>query len=391
MRIVAIDPTVPFWLEGRGPRSPGLSRDVTVDAAVIGGGVTGLACARLLARAGLRVHVLEARFLVSGASGRNGGFLLRGFARPYASVRDAALMRLTEDAVRRVSALAGDAFRQVGSLYVAKTEDELGRARAEYEALRADGFAIGLVERGDLPGPLRRRYRGGLFHPSDGVVEPGRWGERLARAAAGAGAAISEKTRASSLDGTTVATPRAHVVAEHVVVATDGYSGGLLPEIDALVAQARNQVVATAPLGERRFELPVYARDGYDYWQQTRDSRLIVGGRRDADAEREATGTEAITAPIQRELEALVGELLGHVPEITHRWSGALAFTPDLLPLVGRVPGRENVWVALGYSGHGNALALASGEGVARAILGEPDPRLEAFNPGRFPGVRPPA
>jgi gamma-glutamylputrescine oxidase len=388
-RIVAIDATIPYWLEGLGPCWAPLTRDEDVDVAIVGGGVTGLACARLLASAGLRVRLVEARTIGSGASGRNGGFALRGLAVPYADVRDPALMRVTEEAVTRVAELAGDAFRAVGSLYIAKTEPELELVRAEYDALRADGFAVELVDRGDLPPSLRPSYAGGLHHPTDGVLEPGRWGRRLAGLAVEAGAALAEETRALRLDGRSVVTARGFVSAEQVVVATDGYTAGLVAELDDAIAPARNQVVATAPLGERLFELAVYARDGYDYWQQTREGRLVVGGRRDADRETEATAEEAVTATIQRELEALVHEITGREHEITHRWAGILGFTADRLPLVGRVPGRDGVWASLGYSGHGNALAVWCGEAVGRAILGNPDPRLAAFSPGRIRAARP--
>ena len=58
--------------------------------------------------------------------------------------------------------------------------------------------------------------------------------------------------------------------------------------------------------------------------------------------------------------------------------------TEDQLPLVGRLPGRDDVWVSVGYSGHGNVMGLACGELVAQAILGEPAPELELFDPARL-------
>jgi gamma-glutamylputrescine oxidase len=390
MRIVAIEATIPYWLDGVARRFARLEADERVDVAVVGGGVTGLACARLLADAGVRVRVLEARGVASGASGRNGGFALRGLARSYADVRDPELMRLTEEALERLAELAGDSFRRVGSLYVAKTETELALAQREHDALRADGFAVELVAREELPSSLRRAYTGALHHASDGVLEPGRWGQRLSDLAVEAGVAVAEDTRALGVEGTAVATPSAIVFADHVVVATDGYTAKLLDELEAAVAPARNQVVATAPLAERLFEHAVYARHGYDYWQQVRDGRLVAGGRRDTDEAAEATGDEGVTPSVQRELEALLAEVLGRMPEITHRWSGILAFTPDRLPLVGRVPGRSGVWASLGYSGHGNALAVWCGEAVARAILGDEDSRLARFSPERSPVAPPP-
>jgi gamma-glutamylputrescine oxidase len=79
-----------------------------------------------------------------------------------------------------------------------------------------------------------------------------------------------------------------------------------------------------------------------------------------------------------------VGDLLGELPPITHRWAGIWGETADRLPLVGRVPGRANVWVAGGYSGHGNVLGLACGDLLARAILGEAPRELELFDPARL-------
>ena len=88
---------------------------------------------------------------------------------------------------------------------------------------------------------------------------------------------------------------------------------------------------------------------------------------------------------MQARLDGLVADLLGRMPRITHRWAGIWGETPDRLPLVGRIPGRDGVWVAGGYSGHGNVLGLACGDLVAHAILGEQPPELELFDSGRFP------
>jgi glycine/D-amino acid oxidase-like deaminating enzyme len=75
--------------------------------------------------------------------------------------------------------------------------------------------------------------------------------------------------------------------------------------------------------------------------------------------------------------------LLGSRPEITHRWSGIYGRTADGLPLVGPVPGHDGMWVAAGYSGHGNVLGLICGELVAQAILGSPAPEFAIFDPAR--------
>jgi gamma-glutamylputrescine oxidase len=175
------------------------------------------------------------------------------------------------------------------------------------------------------------------------------------------------------------------------VVATDGYTRGLLPELDGAIAVWRGQVLATAPVRERVIPFPIYARWGYDYLQQLADGRLVVGGRRDVDLEAEATREESTSPAVQGAIESLVRDLLGHVPEVTHRWAGLMGFTPDYLPLVGALPGRAGVWVSVGYSGHGNVLGFACGEHVAEAVLGRRDERLGALSPGRILVARGPA
>jgi gamma-glutamylputrescine oxidase len=379
---------LPYWLDEPAKRYRGLAGDEGVDVAIIGGGITGLSCARAVAHAGARVRVLEARRVGSGASGRNGGFAVRGMAARYDRVRLPELMRLTEDALPRLASLAGDAFRPVGSLRVATSDDELAAVRAEHDALCADGFAVEWVERDELPPLLRPHVLGGMFNPRDGALEQGRWVRRLAALTEEAGALIAEETRATGIDGTRVLTPLGHVDANAVVVATDGYTRGLIPEVDALVVPARGQVVATAPLRERHFDCPVSARWGYDYFQQLPDLRVVAGGRRDIGRGSEDTTEETTTAPIQAAVEEMLREVFGGVPDITHRWAGLMAFTPDLLPLVGSLPGRGSVWLSLGYSGHGNVLAFACGELVAAAILDGRGERLGPLSPGRFPAAR---
>ncbi len=176
----------------------------------------------------------------------------------------------------------------------------------------------------------------------------------------------------------------AELDADRIVIATDGYTHGLVPELDDAIRPVRNQVVLTEPLPERLFDRPHYARYGYDYWQQLPDGRLLVGGRRDADLPREATADESLTPAVQESLQTLVRELVGLSPRITHRWPGIFGVTRDRLPLAGPLPGQDRIWVSAGFSGHGNVLGLACGDLAARAILGETTPELELFAPARL-------
>lgn len=374
--------TSPYWLEDASPARADRRVEGPVDVAVVGGGVTGCACARVLAEAGLKVRLYEARHIAEGASGRNGGFALRGGAAPYdVSIesigRDCALTywRRTEEALERIEALAGDAFVRTGSLRLAADEEEAEALRREYELLREDGFAV--EWRDELAEPIRPLFAAAMFHPADAAVQPARWVRRLGALAAEAGAELREESRVESLD---------ELDAGHVVVATDGYPSGLLGPLEGLIIPTRGQMIATEPLPERLFDCPHYSRHGFDYWQQREDGRIVAGGFRDTALDDEFTTSEETTSAIQASLESLVSDLVGWPVVTTHRWAGLFGFVPDFMPVVGRVPGVERLWVSGGYSGHGMVLGFMCGELVANAILGRDAPDLDLFDPARLLG-----
>jgi len=368
-----------YWLSEPSEPLARTASEFRPDVVIVGAGVTGCSCALTLAEHGKRVRVHEARQVASGASGRNGGFALRGGAMSYPEARERfgvdrarGFWRFTERALERMESLAGDAFQHVGSLRLADDE-ELEAIRVEYDSLRADGLDAEWVD--ELPGHLATLFRGAILHPTDGSLHPARWVRRLAARAVEAGAEMVENSRLESLE---------EIDADHVVIATDGYTSGLVPALDEAIHPVRGQVIATEPVTQALYPRPHYARHGFDYWQQTADNRLILGGRRDMSLDTEFTNEEAVTELIQDELTAFAAELLGEKPRIEHRWPGIFGATEDGLPLVGPVPGHDGVWVSAGYSGHGNVMGLACGELVAQAILGTPAPELELFDPSRL-------
>jgi glycine/D-amino acid oxidase-like deaminating enzyme len=373
--------TTPYWLAQPLPEVPAGSASGPVDVVVVGGGVTGCSCALTLARSGKRVRLLEARAVAGGASGRNGGFALRGLALAYDVARTTvgaepvrASWKLTERALAEMQELAGDSMRRVGSLRLADDEAELDELRSEHDALREDGFEAEWLD--PLPARLDSLFAGGFVHPGDGALDPARWVRRLAGHAAAAGAQIVEghPVDRDTLDA---------LDADAVVIAVDGMTHTLVPELAAAVVPMRGQVVATDPLPELIYDRPHYSRGGYDYWQQLGDGTLVLGGRRDASPETEQTSVEETTPFIQGQLETFASELIGRPVPIAYRWAGIWGQTFDLLPLAGRLPGSDRIWVAGGYSGHGNVLGFACGDLVAKAILGKPVPELELFDPAR--------
>ncbi len=277
---------------------------------------------------------------------------------------------MTEQALDRLASLAGDACRRTGSLRLADDDEERDELAVEYEALHADGFAAEWVDE-----PLAGRFRAAILHPPDAALQPARWVRRLAVLAAEAGAEIREHDRVQSLE---------ELDAGQVLVATDGYLSGLLGQLEGLIVPTRGQMIATEPLGERLFDCPHYGRHGFDYWQQTPDGRILAGGFRDSALQDEFTSDEVTTPGIQDALEAFVASLVGRPLRVDYRWAGLFGLVMDFLPVVGRVPGEERVWVAGGYSGHGNVLGLLCGELAAQAMLGREAPELAWMDPARL-------
>jgi gamma-glutamylputrescine oxidase len=366
-----------WWLSEEAGPELGSVKVTQPDVEIVGAGITGISAALTLAAAGRRVRVHDARRVAEGASGRNGGFALRGGAMPYDRAREwlgaeraAEYWQLTEQHLDRLAGIAGDALRRTGSLRLAADEEERDELRAEFEALGEDGFEA--EWRTDV---VRGRFPAAIFHPADAAIQPARLVRRLALRAADAGVKIIENHRVQSVD---------ELEAEQVLVATDGYPSGLLGEIEGLIVPTRGQMIATEPISELLFECPHYGRHGFDYWQQTPDGRILAGGFRDFALDSEFTADEVTTPTIQAALESFVGNLVGRPVEVTHRWAGIFGMVFDFLPVVGRVPNSDRVWVAGGYAGHGNVLGFLCGDLVAKAMLGEPHPLLAMFDPERL-------
>src|SRR4051794_41700151 len=129
----------PYWLEDETPTRAAVQHAGRVDVAIVGAGVTGCSAALTLAESGLRVRVHDARGIAEGASGRNGGFALRGGAARYDVARETyggdesrELWRRTEAALDELEEAGGDAVRRVGSLRLAADEEELEQIRGEF-------------------------------------------------------------------------------------------------------------------------------------------------------------------------------------------------------------------------------------------------------------------
>jgi glycine/D-amino acid oxidase-like deaminating enzyme len=376
-----------LWLESSAeiPRSTQTELPSRADAVIIGGGYTGLSAARALALRGAGVVVLERDTLGSGASGRNGGFVLPGFkpdavglVRRYGPERARALFDLSRDAVAGLERVIEQeaiacGYVRSGHLTVAARNSHLNRLAAVQRTLARWDHPTELLDRVKLGDEIGSdRYVGGLLDPAGGLVQPVGLLAGLARAALRAGALIREGTEARTLTrtraGWRVATGSGDVMAAQLLIASDGYTGAVYPPLQRRVVPVGSHIVATAPLGAARARrlLPRGravndTRHLLAYYRRSPDDRLVFGGRVSFAP---TVGPRAALA-LRRAMIAVFPEL-ADVP-LEYAWSGRVGFTRSQLPHAGC---RDGVAFALGYSGHGVALSTHLGSWMGEALAG---------------------
>jgi gamma-glutamylputrescine oxidase len=397
----------PLWQDYRYDARAPLEVDLAVDVCVIGAGVGGIATAWHLAQLGVRATVLEARTAGSGASGRNGGFVIAGTApfhndarRRFGHELARRIHAATIDAQRDVLAIAGelgarDLFERRGSLRLAVDSEESAHLLEDIEALHEDGFPAQLVTGDDLPVERRGPGRSGYVTAEDCSVQPARWIRAFAGGAEALGTAIYEHTPVAAplgeRDGAAfvLRTPRARLRAERVVVAADGALPILVPAVAPNVRSKRLHMVATAPTDARLAPQLVYSRWGYEYHHQTPEGRVALGGYSDIDGDGSSasfTDREEPSPIVLDRLERHLREELGVEAPVTHRWVGLVGYGPDERPLAGPVPSQDGLFVLGGYNGTGNLNGFVAGRVVAELIARGSAPDADLYDTGRVVG-----
>jgi glycine/D-amino acid oxidase-like deaminating enzyme len=391
-----------YWLEvsPRPEALGGAELPQRTDVVVIGGGYTGLSAARILARAGAQVTVIERAPLGTGASTRNAGIVLTGFrrgahslvravgavrARELFDAARAALFELEELATGDMPALPCD-YRLCGHLRLAarpKDYVELQRDAEVYaKVMRHETELVPETKLGPELG-ASVPYSGALLDPLAGSLNPAQLFWSLAGAAQRAGVTLVEEVEVLSLrrevDRFAVRTSHGTLGAKDVIVATGGSGDPVVPGLRRRIYYRSSTMITTAPLGQH-VARTVMQRD-----RVVTDTRECMTWFRQADT-RMIFGAEAPFRPTTRpeRLKALMDAMCAHFPrllgtDIDYQWGGSVAMTRDRLPHAGS---KDGVHYALGCNGQGVALALYLGSRVAHSVIGDGD--LEPFQSLRF-------
>jgi gamma-glutamylputrescine oxidase len=394
-----------LWWSDPPPRFAPLQSDIDAEVVIIGGGIAGVTLAYTLVEQGAVVALLDSGPIAGSASGRNAGFLLAAPAEPYPQAiefwgRPGAravleIGRRSHTRIREVVEKLGIEceYRRNGSVRLARTEEEAEEYRAALPLLQADGFAMREMTVAEaVPGVAAPKFVAAFLTPEDGEVHPVRLIHGIARAAESKGVHLHGHSALRSARWSaglwTAETERGAVRARTLVLCTNAFSPLLCPALGELIVPRRGQMLSTAPLGRQVAPLPTYAQYGYQYWRQTPDGRLAIGGWRDLDFDGESGFEDEPTPKIQAGIEAGLIELVPEGCAIEHRWAGTMGFARDGRPLVGWLDAAHHLAICAGFTGHGMGMAAACTLELADQLSWRNAPGIASFDPGRFAELR---
>ena len=269
-------------------------------------------------------------------------------------------------------------FARVGRFRGCATSADYEENAREAERVRNEvGIPVEIVPKSEQHREIASDgYMGGVVFPTHGGLHPGLFHAGLLSAARQAGAAVLGYTPAFSIEGRgnerRVVTTRGAIRASEIVLATNGYTQRPSRAHARRLLPIPSFLIATEPLGANRVRaaipngrMIVETRSKHLYFRPSPDGdRIILGGR----AALHPIGLAEAATWLNRELSAILPDLAG--VQVTHVWSGNVAFTLRELPGIGR---HKGLWHALGCNGSGVALMPYLGHKLARKIIGSKD------------------
>jgi glycine/D-amino acid oxidase-like deaminating enzyme len=358
-----------------------------VDVAVIGGGYTGLSAARMLAKQGVRVAVLEANTIGWGASSRNGGMVMTGLKlgmqtlmKQYGREIAKRLFQCSLDAIDTVERIVREegidcCFARYGHLLTANKPGHYDALKEEVEFMEREfDHHLRLIPRDQQRSEVGSNiYFGALLDECSGGLNPAQYVTGLARAVERAGATLHARASVLRLERNggrfLVATERGSLSAESVLVGTSGYTGKVTKRLQRKIIPIGSFIIATERLSEHLVKeiIPnnrmIFDSRHYLNYFRLWENRLLFGGR--------AAFFPETSRTIQRSAEILRREMIHVYPQLKdvkvgYVWGGTLDFAFDRMPHVGEIDG---IYYSLGYAGHGVAMATYLGKTVAEAMV----------------------
>lgn len=357
------------------------------DAVVIGAGIVGAACANELGQAGLRVAVVEECGIGTGATNAGMGHLVVLDASPAQFALSRYSLELWRDLANRMPPECG--YWRCGTLWVAADQDELQTAREKCENYQRGGVPAELLDGRQVAAAepnLRAGLAGGLLIPEDAAVHPA----SAARFLFQESKADLIAHRAVDLGEGVRLDDDSRVFAGTIINATGTAAARLTPGL--ALRPRKGQILAVDPgpdfarhqvveLGYVKSTQAAHHDSIAFNVRQDRNGELLIGSSRQFEEDPQVD--PAI-------LNRLLARAIEFMPALAaarqlRSWAGFRASTPDGLPLIGRYPALEHVYLATGHEGLGATTSLATARLLVDEILGR-KPLIDpaAYHPARF-------
>ncbi|MGO2450948.1 NAD(P)/FAD-dependent oxidoreductase [Pseudomonas taetrolens] len=379
------------------PDHPVLQGEHVADVCVVGGGFSGLNTALELAERGMSVVLLEAHKIGWGASGRNGGQLIRGVGHGLEQFEGI----IGKDGVRHMKLMGLEAVEIVrqrverfnipcdltwGYCDLANKPRDLEGFAEEAEELRGLGYRheLRLLQANEVRSVVGSdRYVGGLVDMGSGHLHPLNLALGEAAAAAQLGVRLFEHSAVTRIDygsEVRVHTAQGTVRAKSLVLGCNAYLKDLNPQLSGKVLPAGSYIIATEPLSEAQAHalLPQNMavcdqRVALDYYRLSADRRLLFGGACHYSG-RDPQDIGAYMRPKMLDVFPHLANV-----KIDYQWGGMIGIGANRLPQIGRLPDQPNVYYAQAYSGHGVNTTHLAGKLLAEAISGQHSDGFDLF------------
>ena len=361
------------------------------DIAIIGSGYTGLCAARILRKNGASVTIFDRNTVGWGASSRNGGMATPGLKqgiqkiyKMYGSKLAHEFWKASVDAIDLIEEIVDEHsidcdWQRNGHASLATKPSHAPRLKQYSSWLEKKfGHVQNYIPKNQIRDEIGSdAYHGALTDEISGGLHASKYVYGLATTVSNLGVQLCEHTDVLDIEKNDsnyfrLITSAGDVRAKKVIVATNGYTDRLVPELKPLIFPVGSYIVVTEPLSEDLQKIISPKKRMYydskwflNYFRLTPDGRMLWGGRNDLSTDLDLDDS---AKRLTRELYSILPDLRD-IP-ITHTWTGKLGITFDLMPHIGE---KNGIYYAFGYGGHGLSIATYLGTEIGLLLSGKKD------------------
>jgi glycine/D-amino acid oxidase-like deaminating enzyme len=389
----------PYWLmkDGIVASYPSLDKNLVIDVAIMGAGISAALTAWHLRKAGLSVAVFDRRHVGMGSTAASTAFLQYEIDTPLTdlcryvgeknAVKSYALCReaiyAISDICKKLKPEFGFHFRP--STQYASFKTHYNKLLQEYKLRLQHGFNVEWMEPSDLKKTFGFEASGAIFSEDGGEVDAYLLTHALLKDFEKSGHTVYNNTPILDIEylkhGVTL---HAHhglkIEAKKLVIACGYESLQYIPQKIADIYST--YALVSEPISDRytwhRSSLVWETATPYLYFRVVDGSRILVGGRDDP-----YHLPHIPPSHIKRKTEQLSQAFLKKMPHIPLRpdfsWAGAFAVTKDGLPYIGIIPERPHTYFALGFGGNGITFSIVAADTIHDMIMGKKNENAQLF------------